>query len=259
MSDGENYPSLADFLEHVSLVIDNEYNDNGNKVIVSTLHAAKGLEFDAVFLPGWEEGLFPHQKCIDGEDDGSIEEERRLAYVAITRARKKLYILMAFNRKLYGQWQNNMPSRFLNELPPDCIELINNTGYASPKKNNDYHGSYGGGREYYKNSDDGYRNSRGGYRYGGGYNNYKSKEKHGYFDSYESVAYDEYADYDEYNQQPQNDCFYQKKKVSPLVGLRVYHSTFGYGRIVDAEGDRCEVNFDKAGKKKILASFLEKC
>jgi len=260
MSDGENYPSLSDFLEHVSLVIDNEYNDNGNKVIVSTLHAAKGLEFDAVFLPGWEEGLFPHQKCIDDNSDGSIEEERRLAYVAITRARKKLYIVMAFNRKLYGQWQSNMPSRFLNELPPSCIELINNTGYASPKKDTSYSGSYGGGRDYYKNSDDGYQNRGGGYRYNKGYNNsYRSKEKHGYFDSYESVAYDEYADYDEYNQQPQNDYFYQKKKTSPLVGLRVYHSTFGYGRIVDAEGDRCEVNFDKVGKKKILASFLEKC
>lgn len=261
MSDDEKHPNLSEFLEYVSLIIDNEYSNSSNKVIVSTLHAAKGLEFDVVFLPGWEEKLFPPQKCIEKENNGfrDIEEERRLAYVAITRARKKLYILRARKRLIYGQWQENNPSRFLDELPPDCIELINNTGYASPKKNNGYNGSYGGGREYYKNSDDGYRNSRGGYRYGGGYNNYKSKEKHGYFDSYESVAYDEYADYDEYNQQPQNDYFYQKKKVSPLVGLRVYHSTFGYGRIVDAEGDRCEVNFDKEGKKKILASFLEKC
>ena len=260
MSDGEMYPNLSEFLEHVSLVIDNEYSDNSNKVIVSTLHAAKGLEFDAVFLPGWEEGLFPHQKCLDCGDDGSIEEERRLAYVAITRARKHLYITMAFNRKLYGQWQNNMPSRFLNELPPSCIDLINNTGYAAPKKQNSYSGSYGGGRDYYKNSDDGYKNSRGGYRYGGGY---KKPEKHGYFDSYESAAYDEYADYDEdnyYNQRPQNDYFYQKKKkTSPLIGLRVYHASFGYGWIVDVDGEKCEVNFDTAGKKKIMASYLEKC
>lgn len=259
MSDDEIYPNLSEFLEHVSLVIDNEYNDNSNKVIVSTLHAAKGLEFDAVFLPGWEEGLFPHQKCLE-EDEGNIEEERRLAYVAITRARKLLYITMAFSRKLYGQWQNNMPSRFVNELPPSCIELINNTGYAAPQKKNNYSSSYGGGRDYYINNNDGYKNSRGGYRYGGGY---KKPEKHGYFDSYESVAYDEYADYDEdnyYNQQPQNDYFYsKKKKTSPLIGLRVYHPSFGYGRIVDADGEKCEVNFDKAGKKKIMASYLEKC
>ena len=258
MSDSEIYPSLSEFLEHVSLVIDNEYNDNGNKVIVSTLHAAKGLEFDAVFLPGWEEGLFPHQKCLDDGIEGSIEEERRLAYVAITRAKKLLYILMAFNRKLYGQWQNNIPSRFLNELPPSCIDLINHTGYAKPE-NSGYNSSYGGGRSYYSHeNDDGYHNSRGGYRYGKTYNGYKKPKKQGYFDSYESAAYDEYADYEEYTPQPQNDYFYQKKKTSPLVGLRVYHASFGYGRIVDVDGDKCEVNFDKCGRKKILGSYLEK-
>jgi len=255
MSDDEIYPSLSEFLEHVSLVIDNEYNSDDNKVIVSTLHAAKGLEFNTVFLPGWEEGLFPHQKCLDCSDEGSIEEERRLAYVAITRAKRNLFITMAFSRRLYGQTQNNIPSRFINELPPQCIELINNTGYSKPQVSH----NYGGGRTYYKNNDDGYRNSRNRY-YGNDYNSgYKKGEKHSYFDSYESVAYDEYADYDEYSQQPQNDYFYQKKKTSPLVGLRVYHSSFGYGRIVDVDGDKCEVNFDKAGKKKILANFLEKC
>ena len=96
MSDEETYPNLLEFLEHVSLVIDNEYGDNSNKVIVSTLHAAKGLEFGAVFLPGWEEGIFPHQKCLDFGGDDSIEEERRLAYVAITRAKRVLYITMAW-------------------------------------------------------------------------------------------------------------------------------------------------------------------
>lgn len=257
MSDEDNYPNLSQFLEHVSLVIDNEYNDNSNKVIVSTLHAAKGLEFDAVFLPGWEEGLFPHQKCLEESGDGNVEEERRLAYVAITRAKRHLYITMAFNRKLYGQWQNNLPSRFINELPSNCIELINNTGYAKPQKSQEY-GSYGGGRNYYKN-DDGYQNSHGGYGYTNGY---KKSKKQGYFDSYESAAYDEYADYDEesyYKPKNQNDYFYQTKKISPLVGIRVYHPSFGYGRIVDVDGDKCEVNFDKVGKKKILGSFLERC
>lgn len=255
MSDTETYPSLSDFLEHVSLVIDNEYNDNSNKVIVSTLHAAKGLEFDAVFLPGWEEGIFPHQKCLDCGGEDSVEEERRLAYVAITRARKLLFISMAFNRKLYGQWQNYLPSRFLNELPPSCIELCNNTGYGAPKTNS-YRSNYGGGKDYYKKSYDGCGNHSGGYG-----NSYPKREKSGYFDSYESVSQD-YDDYDSgysYQKSQRSDYFYQSKKKSPLAGTRVYHPSFGYGKILDVDGDKCEVFFDKVGKKKIMGSFLEKC
>lgn len=255
MSDTETYPNLSDFLEHVSLVIDNEYNDNSNKVIVSTLHAAKGLEFDAVFLPGWEEGIFPHQKCLDCGGEDSVEEERRLAYVAITRARKLLFISMAFNRKLYGQWQNYLPSRFLNELPPSCIELCNNTGYGAPKTNS-YSGTYGGGKDYYKKSYDGYGNRSGGYG-----NSYPKREKSGYFDSYESASQD-YDDYDSgysYQKSQRSDYFYQSKKKSPLAGTRVYHPSFGYGKILDVDGDKCEVFFDKVGKKKIMGSFLEKC
>lgn len=261
MSDEETYPNLLEFLEHVSLVIDNEYGDNSNKVIVSTLHAAKGLEFGAVFLPGWEEGIFPHQKCLDFGGDDSIEEERRLAYVAITRAKRVLYITMAFSRRLFGQTQNNMPSRFLNELPPSCIELVNNTGYGTPKTNN-YSSNYGGGRDYYKNNNN-YRNSN---NYSSGsynsYGGYKKRDKQGYFDSYESAAYDEYDEYESnsyYSKKSNNDYFYQKKKTSPLVGVRVYHPSFGYGKILDVDGDKCEVMFDKVGKKKIMGSYLQKC
>ncbi len=259
MSDSETYPNLATFLEHVSLVIDNEYNDNSNKVIISTLHAAKGLEFDAVFLPGWEEGIFPHQKCLDCNDENGLEEERRLAYVAITRAKKILYITMAFNRKLYGQWQAYLPSRFLNELPPNCIELINNTGYAKPSQSS-YSSGYGGGKDYYKNSNSYNSYNQSSYsKYNG---SYKKKEKSGYFDSYESAAYDEYDDYESsgyYGKKAGNDYFYQSKKQSPLVGIRVYHPSFGYGKIINVDGDKCEVMFDKVGKKKIMGSFLEKC
>jgi DNA helicase-2/ATP-dependent DNA helicase PcrA len=257
MSDEETYKNLSEFLEHVSLVVDNEHNDNSNKVIISTLHAAKGLEFDAVFLPGWEEGIFPHQKCLDCGDDNSIEEERRLAYVAITRAKRILYITMAYSRKLYGQWQNYLPSRFINELPPSCIELVNNTGYGTSRSNN-YSSNYGGGKTYYKNND--YKSSK---TYSSGvYNSYTQKSnKYNYFDSYENVAYDEYCDYESnyYNKKNSNDYFYQKKKTSPLVGIRVYHPSFGYGKIIDVDGDKCEVFFDKFGKKKIMGSFLEKC
>ncbi|MEI3550571.1 MAG: UvrD-helicase domain-containing protein [Alphaproteobacteria bacterium] len=126
MGDTEKYPTLADFLEHVSLVMDNDDALDTNKVMLITLHSAKGLEFDVVFLPGWEEGLFPHQRALDEGGTEALEEERRLAYVAITRARRQCYILTALNRRVYGQWQNNIPSRFINELPPANIEICNN-------------------------------------------------------------------------------------------------------------------------------------
>ena len=135
MSDKENYPSLADFLEHVSLVMENDGALDTDKVSLMTLHSAKGLEFQAVFLPGWEEGLFPHQRSLDEKGSEALEEERRLAYVAITRAKQKLYILMAFGRRLYGEWKNSPPSRFFNELPTSCLEIIN-------KSNCQYNGGY---------------------------------------------------------------------------------------------------------------------
>lgn len=128
MSDSETYPDLPTFMEHVSLVMDNDDSYNDNKVRLITLHSAKGLEFDIVFLPGWEENLFPHQRALD-EGAEALEEERRLAYVAITRAKHRLFISMAHNRRVYGQWQNNLPSRFIDELPREHIELINKCSY----------------------------------------------------------------------------------------------------------------------------------
>ena len=150
MGDTEKYPTLADFLEHVSLVMDNDDALDTNKVMLITLHSAKGLEFDVVFLPGWEEGLFPHQRALDEGGTEALEEERRLAYVAITRARRQCYILTALNRRVYGQWQNNIPSRFINELPPANIEICNNAAKF-----------YGGGYDAY--NDGGRRSFGGGY------------------------------------------------------------------------------------------------
>jgi len=118
------FESLGDFLEHISLVMDNDQNKSGEMVNIMTLHAAKGLEFDTVFLPGWEEGLFPHQRSLDESGSGGLEEERRLAYVGITRARKNLFITHAANRRIYNQWQNSMPSRFLKELPAQNVDIL---------------------------------------------------------------------------------------------------------------------------------------
>jgi len=130
MSDEANYPSLEAFLEHVSLVMEADDAVSTNKVMLMTLHSAKGLEFETVFLAGWEEGLFPHERALNEGGSAALEEERRLAYVAITRAKQKVYILTAYSRKVFGQWQNNQPSRFLNELPSDCLQ-ISNMAYAS--------------------------------------------------------------------------------------------------------------------------------
>ncbi|MBQ7303295.1 MAG: UvrD-helicase domain-containing protein, partial [Alphaproteobacteria bacterium] len=147
LSDKENYPTISDFLEHVSLVMDNDNALDTNKVMLITLHSAKGLEFEIVFLPGWEEGLFPHQRSMEEGGSEALEEERRLAYVAITRAKEKLYILTAMSRRVYGQWQNNTPSRFLNEIPSECLNIINSANQA-------YGGGYQRFGSYNKNITD---------------------------------------------------------------------------------------------------------
>ncbi len=133
VSDRDNYPDLQAFMEHVSLVMENDDDSEGNVVRLITLHSAKGLEFDVLFLPGWEENLFPHQRSLN-EGSEALEEERRLAYVAITRAKHRLFISMAHNRKIYGQWQSNMPSRFIDELPKEHIEIINKCSYFGSNK-----------------------------------------------------------------------------------------------------------------------------
>lgn len=199
LSDDDKYPSLAEFLEHVSLVMDKDDVMDNNKVMLITLHSAKGLEFDIVFLPGWEEGLFPHQRSLDEGGQESLEEERRLAYVAITRARQKLYIMTALNRRVYGQWQNNIPSRFLNELPSQNLEICNNSS------------------RYFNQ------------------NNYTKKEK---------VIKDS-ARYS-----------YVQEHENSALGQRVYHQTFGYGKIVAVEGSVVEVAFDRFGKKKLMAEYV---
>ena len=125
------FPDLGAFLEHVSLVMDAESADAGQRVSIMTLHAAKGLEFDVVFLPGWEEGLFPHQRSLDDNGRAGLEEERRLAYVGLTRARRKAKIYFAANRRIRGLWQTSTPSRFIDELPPDHVAVEETEGAAA--------------------------------------------------------------------------------------------------------------------------------
>ena len=125
------FPDLAEFLEHVGLVTERASETGGDMVNIMSLHAAKGLEFDAVFLTGWEEGIFPSQRTLDELGTAGLEEERRLAYVGITRARYHLTICHAANRRIYNQWQSSLPSRFLSEIPADSVEYLDGGHYAS--------------------------------------------------------------------------------------------------------------------------------
>ena len=122
------FENLTGFLEHISLVMENEDNRSDDQVTLMTLHAAKGLEFDTVFLPGWEEGMFPNQRALDESGNAGLEEERRLAYVGLTRARKRAFIYCAANRQVHGQWISALPSRFVSELPEDQITVASEPG-----------------------------------------------------------------------------------------------------------------------------------
>lgn len=237
----DKFASLGEFMEHVSLVMDRDDATDTNKIMLITLHSAKGLEFEVVFLPGWEEGLFPHQRALDEGGSNSLEEERRLAYVAITRARQKLYILMAHNRRVYGQWQNNLPSRFINELPPQNIEICN--------KSSSYFGSdneYGNGSGYGR----------------GSYGAWPKKKKT------ENVRYDDddrysYVSNDEADDSWNGSIYQAKQKAknqnsSCPVGTKVYHQSFGYGKVVAIDGNKLEILFEKAGHKKLMGEYVSK-
>ena len=243
MSNHEKFPTLSDFMEHVSLVMDNDDNQDTNKVTLMTLHSAKGLEFELVFLPGWEEGLFPHQRSLDEGGSNSLEEERRLAYVAITRAKKELYITTALNRRVYGQWQNNIPSRFINELPPQNIELINKTANYFQRQD-----TYGGSSSApWSSSRTNNRNDFGEIEYsdGGGYTYTKE-----YQNSY--AGYDSWAHINKAKQAAKNAT------SDILIGARVFHESFGYGRVKNIEGNKLEIIFDKAGYKKLMKNYVQK-
>lgn len=234
MSDTDNYPTIEEFLEHVSLVMDNDSSIDSNKVMLITLHSAKGLEFSVVFLPGWEESLFPHQRSLDEGGANSLEEERRLAYVAITRAKQKLYISMASSRKIYGEWKNNQPSRFLNEIPSNCLKICNQVSSC-----------YNGNGGYYTSS---YQ------KYSSKYDGYHKKTTYSAKPSYQKYENEEYHDY---SYEPEAD-YYSSKTKSSYIGVRVYHESFGYGKIIKISGQMCVVDFEDYGQKKVLSNYLKR-
>ena len=232
----EEFENLPAFMEHVALVMENEAQNDAEKVTLMTLHAAKGLEFNTVFLPGWEEGVFPNQRSLDEGGTASLEEERRLAYVGITRARRQATILHAANRRVYGQWQSCIPSRFIDELPPEHIEIESTLSggasmwHAATVETDPFaHLSRGGGR-------------------GPGW---ARAQAHGRANQ---------------NQRGRGPAVIearpiQKSVISPKtsnipVGARVFHEKFGYGNVLSVEGNKLEIEFDKSGTKRVVDSFV---
>ena len=227
----EEYESLQAFLEHVSLVMDNDEARQGDRVTIMTIHAAKGLEFDIVYLPGWEEGVFPSQRSLDEGGLAALEEERRLAYVAITRARRKATVMHAANRRIYGQWTSSIPSRFLAELPDAQI---------------DQETTMTGGESLWRA---------------------QWSER---ADPFAHVARPsrgpgwQRATRTNYNPEPARIIEARASAVSLgnkgrddlSLGQRVFHGKFGYGTIAAIEGNKLEIDFEKAGRKKVLDSFV---
>ncbi|MBO6505685.1 MAG: UvrD-helicase domain-containing protein [Kordiimonadaceae bacterium] len=247
MGDFEN---LAGFLEHISLVMENESNDSREKVSLMTLHAAKGLEFDHVFLPGWEEGVFPNQRALDETGAKGLEEERRLAYVGITRAKQQAYVYFAGNRQVFGQWQSSLPSRFIEELPEDHIEMESAQGLYGNRANR---GGWGDSDW----SDEGYFTSSGD-KYGPGWQRAQKRGGGGF--SSPGTSYGDKVS------RRKRSVTIDMPKATPApstevsdfaVGERVFHDKFGYGMIEDVEGNKLLVAFDKAGTKRVVDRFVK--
>lgn len=218
------FESLEAFLEHVALVMETDQEAGTSRVSIMTLHAAKGLEFDAVFLPGWEEGLLPNQRALDEGGMKSLEEERRLAHVGLTRARRRAFVLFAANRRVYNQWQSCLPSRFIDELPPDAVEVISESGIYDRSRSFDADAP---SRPF-------------------------TQAPHA------AAARGRFAG----ERLPAGTTWQVKKRSGDAdgfsVGDRVFHDKFGYGHVQSVENDRLEVAFDKAGMKKVMGGFVEK-
>jgi DNA helicase-2/ATP-dependent DNA helicase PcrA len=247
----EEYDTLQAFLEHVSLVMDNDESRQGEKVTIMTIHAAKGLEFDTVYLPGWEEGVFPSQRAMDEGGLASLEEERRLAYVAITRARRKCTILHAANRRIYGQWTSSIPSRFLAELPQAQVEQETTmTGGESlwraqwSERADPFahiaRPSRGPGWQRATHlspspleGEGGARSAQQSGRVGGSWGARPPIEVRA---SAVSLG--------------------NQGRTDLALGQRVFHGKFGYGTIAAIEGNKLEIDFEHAGRKKVLDSFV---
>jgi len=270
----EEFENLAGFLEHIALVMDTEKSE-GEAVSIMTLHSAKGLEFDTVFLPGWEEGLFPHQRTLDDQGRAGLEEERRLAHVGITRARRRVNIYFAANRRMHGLWSSNIPSRFLDELPEADVEVAEskggfaaygNTGASRFDEMTHFGSSYGTpgwqraqargrfGHDGFDDDGEGYSNrdgamddaasspsprrSEGGGVQGGGRRKPRARLPLTIEGELVAKSTGTVSDF--------------------TIGDRVFHQKFGNGNVTAIDGNKLTIQFDKAGEKRVVDSFVER-
>ncbi|MBB4285172.1 ATP-dependent helicase [Roseospira goensis] len=226
------FETLDAFLEHVALVMENEGKGATARVTLMTLHAAKGLEFDTVFLPGWEEDVFPHRRALEEGGQASLEEERRLAYVGLTRARRRAFISFAANRRIFNNWQASLPSRFVDELPDACVEKASDTGLYGAVTAGFAEEPGGWGTRHPRRTltgagagaGNGAGNGSG--RLAPGTGSWKARDRTG-------------------------------EGSDLAVGQRVFHQKFGYGRVLSNDGGKLAVDFEKAGRKTVVAGFVE--
>jgi DNA helicase-2/ATP-dependent DNA helicase PcrA len=267
----EEFENLQGFLEHISLVMDREGNEAEQAVNIMTLHSAKGLEFDCVFLPGWEEGLFPHQRSLDESGRAGLEEERRLAHVGLTRARKLAKVYFATNRRIHGLWTSTVPSRFLDELPEAHVEVKEAPGGGFGMS------GYGASRFDEMNA------FGSGYTTPGWQRAQARKGRGGFYDNGQPryVPDGVYDDADAENIPPlkgktARGTRREAQRKAPLtiegeliakstgtvssftVGDRVFHQKFGNGNVVAVDGNKLTIAFDKAGEKRVVDGFVER-
>jgi DNA helicase-2/ATP-dependent DNA helicase PcrA len=266
----EEFENLAGFLEHISLVMDTDRSEGGEAVSIMTLHAAKGLEFNTVFLPGWEEGLFPSQRTLDDQGRAGLEEERRLAHVGLTRARRRAKIYFATNRRMHGMWTSNIPSRFLDELPEADVEVT------------DSKGGFGGMGYPAASRFDEMTHFGSSYGTPGWQRAQRNKDRRGGFDeAADAPVADDLAGggaspRPHSGEKESGRARGRSKPRLPLtiegelvakstgtvsaytVGDRVFHQKFGNGNITVIDGNKLVVQFDKAGEKRVVDSFVER-
>jgi len=271
----EEFENLQGFLEHISLVMDRDGGAEDDAVSLMTLHSAKGLEFDNVFLPGWEEGLFPSQRTLDEQGRAGLEEERRLAHVGLTRARRRAKLYFATNRRIHGTWSTTIPSRFLDELPAPNVEITESKGGSG------WGGSSGYGPSRFDNVESfgssystpgwqraqanrarsqGGRNGQAGGQAGGGFNESQSP-----FSSSRSDPSSR-GDAGGFSRNKRGPMTIEGELVAKSTGTvsefsladRVFHQKFGYGQVVKVDGNKLTIAFEKAGEKKVVDSFVER-